>query len=168
MISLYGTYEDGKIVLSPTAEERLPENSEVLITFFDDKVSVSGGGAVSRGLIEKNEAYYQSIREFQRVKAYGNISIIDKENRYTLPLNDYSQGGLSFTARRDFQVGQIISCGIADPSDDDIILMELEMEVRSVSDISEKEDREKRFKVGCMFIDPVDEDLWHGLLQYLG
>lgn len=168
MISLYGIYEDGKIVLSSTTGEPLPENSKVLITFFDDKISDAGGRAVSNGLVEKNEAYYQSIREFQRVKAYGNISIIDSDNRYTFPLNDYSQGGLSFTSKREFQVGQIISCGIADPSEDDIILMELEMEVRSVSDIREEGDTEERFKVGCMFLDPVDEDLWHGLLQYLG
>lgn len=168
MISLYGIYEDGKIVLSNASETQMPENTEVLITFFDDKIPEAGEPAVSDGLIEKNEAYYQSIREYQRVKAYGNISIIDSEGRYTFPLNDYSQGGLSFISRRNFETGQIISCGIADPSDQDMILMELEMEVRSVTDMRDEADTEDRFKVGCMFLDPVDEDLWHGLLQYLG
>lgn len=168
MISLYGIYEDGKIILSYPAKEQLPEDTEVLITFFDDQILKTGETAVSVGLIEKNEEYYQSIREFQRVKAYGNISIIDNGDRYTFPLNDYSQGGLSFNSKHEFTVGQVISCGIADPSDDDMILMELEMEVRSVMDIREEEDTESRFKVGCMFLDPVDEDLWHGLLQYLG
>lgn len=168
MISLYGTYEDGKIVLSSPAEEQLPENTEVLITFFDDKIPEPGETAVSDGLIEKNEEYYQSIREFQRVKAYGNISIIDSEDRYTFPLNDYSQGGLSFSSGHQFDSGRVISCGIADPSDPDVILMELEMEVRSVIDTREDGESESRFKVGCMFLDPVDEDLWHGLLQYLG
>ncbi|MBU2646898.1 PilZ domain-containing protein [bacterium] len=167
MISLYGIYEDGKIVLSYPANEQLPENTEVLITFFDDKIRVNGKTAVSDGLIEKNEAYYQSIREFLRVKAYGNISIIDGDDRYTFPLNDYSQGGLSFSSKHEFDTGQIISCGIADPSDPDIILMELEMEVRSVTDTREEGDSRDSFKVGCMFLDPVDEDLWHGLLQYL-
>jgi PilZ domain len=168
MISLYGIYEDGKIVLSNAAEEELPENTEVLITFFDDKILNMGEIAVSDGLIQKNEAYYQSIREFQRVKAYGNISIIDSEDRYTFPLNDYSQGGLSFSSKHEFETGQIISCGISDPSDADMILMELEMEVRSVMDTREEGETENSFKVGCMFLDPVDEDLWHGLLQYLG
>ena len=168
MISLYGIYEDGKIVLSYPAEEQLPESTEVLVTFFDDKIPPQGESAVSGGLIEKNEEYYQSIREFQRVKAYGNISIIDGEDRYTFPLNDYSQGGLSFTSKYEFNVGQVISCGVSDPSDADMILMELEMEARSVMDQREEEDLESRYKVGCMFLDPVDEDLWHGLLQYLG
>jgi len=140
----------------------------VLITFFDDKISAAGDEAVSGGLIEKNEAYYQSIREFQRVKAYGNINIIDGEERHTFPLNDYSQGGLSFTCKQEFQTGQIISSGISDPSDADMILMELEMEVRRVADLREEGETESRFKIGCMFLDPVDEDLWHGLLQYLG
>lgn len=168
MISLYGIYEDGKIVLSYPAEKQLPEETEVLITFFDDTISESGDAVVSGGAIEKNEEYYQSIREFQRVKAYGNISIIDGGERHTFPLNDYSQGGLSFTSKYEMETGQIISCGISDPSDADIILMELEMEVRRVNDLREDGDTESRFKVGCMFLDPVDEDLWHGLLQYLG
>ncbi len=168
MISLYGIYEDGKIVLSYPAEGQLPEETEVLITFFDDKIPEKGETAISDGLIDKNEEYYQSIREFQRVKAYGNISIIDSEDRYTFTLNDYSQGGLSFSSKHGFQSGQIISCGISDPSDDDMILMELEMEVRSVNDTREDGETESSYKVGCMFLDPVDEDLWHGLLQYLG
>ena len=168
MLSLYGTYEDGKIILSPSSEELLPENTEIIITFFDDKIVKHGEAAVSDGVVQKNEAYYQSIREYQRVKAYGNISIIDGDARYTFPLNDYSQGGLSFSSKHSFQTGQIISCGISDPSDEDVILMELEIEVRSVMNTKEKEDTLDSYRVGCMFLDPVDEDLWHGLLQYLG
>ncbi len=168
MLSLYGTYEGGKIVLSCSDEDQLPENTEIIITFFDDRIGNKGEAAVSEGLIEKNEDYYQSIREFQRVKAYGNISIIDGDARYTFPLNDYSQGGLSFSSKHDFSAGQVISCGISDPSDPDIILMELEIEVRSVIDTREEDDTVDSYKVGCMFLDPVDEDLWHGLLQYLG
>ena len=57
MLSLYGTYEDGKITLSPSPEEQLPENTEVIITFFDDRIVKSGEPAVSNGLVQKNEAY---------------------------------------------------------------------------------------------------------------
>jgi hypothetical protein len=168
MLSLYGTYEDGKIVLSSSSEEQLPENTEIIITFFDDKIVTHGESAVSHGVVQKNEAYYQSIREYQRVKAYGNISILDGDARYTFPLNDYSQGGLSFSSKHVFSTGQTISCGIADPSDEDVILMELEIEVRGVMDTKERDDVSESYRVGCMFLDPVDEDLWHGLLQYLG
>ncbi len=167
MLSLFGTYENGKIILS-TSSEQLPENTEIIITFFDDKIVKRGEPAVSNGQVQKNEAYYQSIREFQRVKAYGNISIIDGDARYIFPLNDYSQGGLSFSSKYEFTAEQTISCGIADPSDHDVILMELEIEVRSVIDAREIEDTEDSYRIGCMFLDPVDEDLWHGLLQYLG
>ncbi|NQU63737.1 MAG: PilZ domain-containing protein [SAR324 cluster bacterium] len=168
MLSLYGTFEDGKIVLSCPEKNQLTENAEVIITFFDDRIRANGEVAVSDGLIEKNEAYYRSIREFQRVKAYGNISIIDGDARYMFPLNDYSQGGLSFSSKHQFSAGQVISCGISDPSDPDIILMELEIEVRGVINTREAGDTGDSYKIGCMFLDPVDEDLWHGLLQYLG
>lgn len=170
MISLHGVYENGKIKLSYEIEEPLPQNSEVVLTFLTDtdgsKVIVA---ARDDAFEERSEEYYESIREFERVKAYGNINIIDGSTKFTFPLNDYSKGGLGFFSDKPFEVGKLISAGIADPSNPDLILMELEMEVRGVYRVLEMADTNDgdRYKVGCMFIDPVDEDLWHGLLQYL-
>jgi len=170
MISLYGVYENGKITLLHKLSKPFPEETEVLLTFYGGK---SGRGLESDpdgDVIEKNEDYYKTLREFERVKAEGNITIIDQNKKYSFPLNDYSQGGLSFFSDRGFKVGQAINAGISDPSNSNIILMELAMEVRG---IFENENRSRlhkvdNYKVGCMFIDPMDEDLWHGLLQYLG
>jgi len=108
-----------------------------------------------------SEDIYESMREFERVPATGNITIIDANSTNTFPLFDYSQGGLCFVANKNFEVGIHISAGITDPSNTEMVLMELEMEVRGVfkSDTG--------MKIGCMFENPVDEDLWHGLLQFL-
>lgn len=169
MISLHGIYEDGKIKLSYKNEDLLPQNGEVILTFLVDEQGEAGELSPSQEVDEKSEAYYESIREFERVKAYGNINIIDGESRFTFPLNDYSQGGLSFFSDTAFSVGQVISAGIADPTNPDLILMELEMEIRGTYTVDEhtNDPDGERYKIGCMFVDPVDEDLWHGLLQYL-
>jgi hypothetical protein len=111
-----------------------------------------------------SEDYYESLREFERVPATGKITIIDAEDTNTYALFDYSQGGLCFVADKNFEVGVHISAGITDPSNTDTVLMELDMEVRGVF-IS---DNKMKMKIGCMFENPVDEDLWHGLLQFLG
>ena len=71
---------------------------------------------------------------------------------------------MCFVADKNFEVGIHISAGITDPSNTDTVLMELDMEVRGVF-IS---DNKMKMKIGCMFENPVDEDLWHGLLQFLG
>ncbi len=166
MLSLPGIYEDGKITLSYASNEALPEVSNVVITFAEDKdlvgVKIKEESVSSFKSTNKNEEYYESIREFERVKAQGDINIIDSQDKYSFPLNDYSQGGLSFIADKVFDIGQEISAGITDPGTPDMVLMELGMEVRGIFN------SENQFKIGCMFKDPVDEDLWHGLLQYLG
>lgn len=165
MQSLHGIFENGKIKLLHPLPENLPQSSNVLVTFVVDdetaKASVDMPDSAN-GKQEKSEEYYQSIREFERVEAHGNITIIDGDDQAVFPLNDYSQGGLSFISERQFNVGQLISSGIMDPSNPDLVLMELKMEIRGIF----KND-EGTFKIGCMFLDPVDEDLWHGLLQYL-
>ncbi len=169
MQSLYGIYEDGKITLSEKLPRNIPESSNVLITFISDAETDTVGpieledAPVEAVEEEKSEEYYKSIREFERVEAEGKITIIDEEEQSTLPLNDYSQGGLSFISEKPFNVGHEISAGITDPGNTDLVLMELKMEIRGVFKTDDD-----LYKVGCMFLDPVDEDLWHGLLQYLG
>ncbi len=164
MLSLHGIYEDGKITLLHPIPKKIPESSNILVTFVDDCAPV--GSLEANNPTEKqqepNEEYYKSIREFERVKAHGNITIIDNKDRFTFPLNDYSQGGLSFISEKMFDVGQEISSGITDPMNPDLVLMELKMEVRGIF-----KTEDQFYKIGCMFLDPVDEDLWHGLLQYL-
>jgi hypothetical protein len=169
MLSIHGVFEDGKITLSYRSEEPLPENAEVLLTFYDDSDRLARIERKSEAGIEKSENFYQSIREHERVKAYGSITVIVDDTRHAYPLNDYSQGGLSFISDLTFKIGQKVSAGIADPANPDLVLMELEMEIRGVYEMAEFNESEygHRFKVGCKFIDPVDEDLWHGLLQYL-
>jgi PilZ domain len=169
MQSLYGIYENGKITLQEKFRGKLPDSSNVLVTFVSEEDGIedmqsetleASGGEVGGG---NNEEYYRSIREFERVEAEGKITVIDENEQITLPLNDYSQGGLSFISQKPFNVGHVISAGITDPGNTELVLMELKMEIRGVF----KTDDEA-YKIGCMFLDPVDEDLWHGLLQYLG
>lgn len=165
MLSLRGIYKDGKItMLNPTSKE-FPENSEVLLTFLpplnEDEVEDNFDGSNGSRLKEGTEDYFQSIRKHERIKAQGNITIIAEQERKSFLLNDYSPGGLSFISETKLNVGQIISAGISDPSNPDSVLMELEMEVRGVIQIDET-----GFRTGCMFVEQIDEDLWHGLLQF--
>jgi hypothetical protein len=168
MHSIYGIYENGKITLRNSLPENIPDSSPVLVTFVvDDETSKTDD--VELAIPDDDKPVnvnagpgFQSMREFERVKAHGSITVIDQENQYSFPLNDYSQGGLSFLSQRHFIVGQMISAGITDPSNPDLVLMELQMEIRGV--IKNEDDQ---LRIGCMFLDPVDEDLWHGLLQYL-
>ena len=169
MISLSGVFENGEIELTVSPNQVLPNSSEILITFLSDQktsepalsLSSEEGGLKILATEGEDEEYYESMREFKRVIAHGDITIIENDNPVTHPLFDYSQGGLSFISDRKFDVGQKISAGITDPSNAEIVLMELEMEVRGMYSFDEG------YKVGCMFLDPVDEDLWHGLLQFL-
>ncbi len=168
MLSLRGSYENGKITLKHSLPQGIPESSNILLTFVTDEGRIVGKEAIVDPYVEvddgteNNEEYYRSIREFERVDAHGNITIIDQDDRHTFPLNDYSQGGLSFLSDRQFAIGQQISSGITDPMNPEQVLMELKMEVRGIFQIDDNQ-----FKIGCMFLDSVDEDLWHGLLQYL-
>lgn len=165
MHSVHGIYENGKIKLLQPLPDNIPESSNILVTFvMDDEENMPPEASFEPvdEEQEENEEYYKSIREFERVEASGDITVIDGDATFTFRLNDYSQGGLSFISEQPFQVGQTISAGIMDPSNPDLVLMELAMEIRGVF-----KSEDGRYKIGCMFLDPVDEDLWHGLLQYL-
>ncbi len=165
MQSLHGIFENGKIRLLQPLPGNIPDSSNVLVTFVIDEGEPTDEAEelnVAEGKLDKSEEYYQSIREFERVEARGNITIINQDEQFVFPLNDYSQGGLSFISDRQFNVGQLISSGISDPSNPELVLMELKMEIRGIFKTDDNQ-----YKIGCMFLDPVDEDLWHGLLQYL-
>ena len=155
MISIRGKYENGKIQLAGHGNE-IPESAEVILTFL-----IESKNEQVEKIKNVAEPSGRDQRQFERVKAQGNISIIDRLDRYLFPLFDYSQGGLSFVAGIKFENPLQISAGISDPSNPDIILMELEMEVRGAFEV------DNGYKIGCMFIDPMDEELWHGILPYL-
>lgn len=160
MQSVHGVYENGKIFIKRLPSGRLPSASNVIITFTDPD-STQNRASFSVGESGKESEDFESLREFERVPASGEITIIDEKERFTFSLFDYSQGGLCFVSSKGFEIGKNISSGIIDPSNPGDILMELKMEVRGVFEFDDK------FKIGCMFLDPVDEDLWHGLLQHL-
>jgi len=127
MQSLHGIYENGKIKLLQPLPDSLPESATVLITFVDEG-AISGDSPGSAAANQPVEADVpgvspESMREFERVKAHGNITIIDRDEQFTFPLNDYSQGGLSFISDRVFEVGHLISAGIIDPTNPDLVLM---------------------------------------------
>jgi len=155
MISIRGKYENGKIQLEAHGHQ-VPDSAEVILTFLIDSKDKQDQ---KKANVAKPSGRDQ--RQFERVKAQGNISIIDRLDRYVFPLFDYSQGGLSFVAGIKFDNPLQISAGISDPSNPDIILMELEMEVRGAFEV------DNGYKIGCMFVDPMDEELWHGILPYL-
>lgn len=161
MLTLRGKYSEGTITLFGD-ETQLPESSEVLVTVMGETPEADDE-AVEIQVDEHSEDHYKSIRQFKRVKAKGNITIIDKDGRNVFRLNDYSQGGLSFIAPKAYPTKMEISAGISDPSNPEMILMELEMEVRGVFNA----DQENHFKIGCKFSNSLDEELWHGLLQHL-
>jgi len=191
MLSVRGVYENGKIIIKKDPTKIIPPTSKLIITFtnpeelesstpadlqnsfaeeeiesndFDDSSSDMLTEEITLSDEEdsgSSEDVYESMREFERVPATGKITIIDASSTNTYSLFDYSQGGLCFVADKNFEVGIHINAGITDPSNTDMVLMELEMEVRGVF----KSDN--RMKIGCMFENPVDEDLWHGLLQFL-
>ncbi len=166
MHSIHGIYENGKIILLHPLPDNIPDSTSVLVTFVEDSElddSMGMTSSISLGGEPKQKKGFQSMREFERVKAHGNITVIDQDKQFAFSLNDYSQGGLSFLSKEQFTVGQMISAGITDPSSPELVLMELQMEIRGI--IKTDDDQ---LRIGCMFLDPVDEDLWHGLLQYLG
>jgi len=161
MLSIRGVYENGKITLQSTGGG-VPEYAKVLLTFIPVKKQAVPVDSQLQ-IDDLSEAYYNTLRAYERVRAHGKITIIDNLDRITFPLFDYSKGGLSFIVQQPLEIGRRISAAISDPSDPELVLMELAMEVRGVFQ-GEKQDE---YKVGCMFVDSMDEELWHGVLQFL-
>ncbi|MDH5559570.1 MAG: PilZ domain-containing protein [Deltaproteobacteria bacterium] len=162
MFSIKGIYENGKIRLSEPLD--LKENSDVIITFLDDEqpfidTSSQAGGDSTPDFVEtedKNEQYYERLREHKRFKAKGEIHITEDEGgQVSYPLNDYSAGGLSFISDKIFDVSQIITATLKYRASGELLVMDFDIEIKRV--ITTDTD----YKIGCQFVDAVDEDLWH-------
>ena len=166
MISVKGIYENGTIkLLDPI---KIDGDANVVITFLDDdfpfperndlvemdteEPDMSGGNI-------KPDEYYEKLREHKRYKARGNITIIQNEEELTYPLNDYSAGGLSFFSDQAFEIGSTITAALKYNASGEVLVMNFEITVRGVF-----EHEEERYKIGCQFIDDVDEELWHTIM----
>lgn len=170
MISIRGTYENGTIKLLDPID--IKNDANVVITFLDDSFPISGGEPSEtdisleqendvEAMIEKDEKpeeFYEGLRKHKRYKAKGNITIVDEEET-TYPLNDYSAGGLSFLANKVFPIGENITAALKYNASGEVLVMDFEIIVRRVF-----EEEQERFKIGCQFLDNVDEELWHTIM----
>ncbi|MBU3916142.1 PilZ domain-containing protein [bacterium] len=166
MISVKGTYENGTIkLLEPI---KIEGDANVVITFLDDDfplpASPANAGPVDSLPLEManesdSDEFYEKLRRHKRYKARGNITIIWENEELTFPLNDYSAGGLSFFSDMAFDVGERITAALKYDASGEILVMNFEITVRGVF-----EDDDLRYKIGCQFIDDVDEELWHTIM----
>lgn len=170
MFSIKGTYENGKIkLLEPI---NIKEDTNVIITFLDHDIpfstnmvetppqTVSGSAGSDIENSAHSEEFYEKLRKHKRYPASGDITILgDGDEDETFPLNDYSSGGLSFFSQRDFDVGEEITATLKYSAGDEMLVMDFNMEVRGVFDADDG-----RYKIGCQFDDPVDEQLWHTIM----
>ncbi len=155
MLSVKAKYRQGKLIIEG-AQSQLPERAQVLVTCY------SPGGFDSPGLENKSASSENRHRQHERFMADGMIAVLHEGAHKSYPLYDYSQGGLSFTAPSDFAYQGVVQAGITDPFNPDTILMEIDLEIRSLLPT------EKGVRVGCRFLDQFDEDLWHGLQMFWG
>lgn len=162
MKSIRGTYENGTIKLLDPVE--LENDTNVVITFLDEDFPFSTTPAQHEQSLQikkedKPEEYYERLRKHKRYKAKGNITILFDEEELTYPLNDYSAGGLSFLSDQMFEVGKAINAALKYNASGEVLVMDFEIMVRGVF-----EQEEERYKIGCQFIDNVDEELWHTIM----
>ncbi len=166
MISVKGTYENGTIkLLEPI---KIEGDANVVITFLDDDFplpeSPSGIGSVdslSQEMADEpdSDEFYEKLRKHKRFKARGNITIVKENEEFTFPLNDYSAGGLSFFSDVAFDIEERITAALKYDASGEVLVMNFEITVRGVF-----EDDDLRYKIGCQFIDDVDEELWHTIM----
>ncbi len=169
MKSIRGTYENGTIKLLDPVD--LDNETNVVITFLDDEFPFSTKPAAlqpsiteedSSAVLEKDEQseeFYEKLRKHKRYKAKGNITIVQDGEESIYPLNDYSAGGLSFLADRVFDIGSNINAALKYNASGEVLIMDFEISVRGVF-----EEETDRYKIGCQFIDNVDEELWHTIM----
>ena len=162
MKSIRGTYENGTIKLLDPVE--LENDTNVVITFLDEDFPFSTTPAQHEQSLQikkedKPEEYYERLRKHKRYKAKGNITILFDEEELTYPLNDYSAGGLSFLSDQMFEVGKAINAALKYNASGEVLVMDFEIMVRGVF-----EQEQERYKIGCQFIDNVDEELWHTIM----
>ena len=169
MKSIRGTYENGTIKLLDPVD--LENETNVVITLLDDEFPFSTIPAApqpssnkqdSEAVLDKDEQseeYYEKLRKHKRYKAKGNITIVQDGEESIYPLNDYSAGGLSFLADKVFDIGTNINAALKYNASGEILVMDFEIAVRGVF-----EEETDRYKIGCQFIDNVDEELWHTIM----
>ena len=163
MLSVKATYENGKILLKEPIE--LADNTEVILTFLDgdypgqNKTTPASHPEFDSSLDEEAESVdYEKLREHKRFQAKGNISIVTGDTEIDYPLNDYSAGGLSFFADREFSSMEIITAKIKYQAAGEVL--ELDFEIRVMRCI----DKGDRNMIGCQFLDNADEELWHTIM----
>ncbi len=166
MFSIKGIYENGTIQLL----EPLPIEGEadVIITFMDDEISantaVQENPDEDESVVEnqeKNDEYYEKFRKHKRYKAKGIINLITNGEEESFPLNDYSAGGLSFISERNFETNNVVTASLKYVAAGEVLEMKFEIEVKRLINT----DSDVKIKVGCQFLDNVDEELWHMIMD---
>ena len=172
MLSIKGIYRDGKIYLL----EPLPTNqeSDLIITFL--KESNSSQELKKEGLENQNSALdtvqdiqgdeenYKALRKHERHKANGNIYIADSNGETTYPLYDYSAGGLSFLADKEFDINSNITAAVHYTAAGEELTINFEIIVRRVFEFEGVAKVGCELKIGCQFTDDMDEELWHTII----
>lgn len=158
MFSIKGTFIDGKIHL----DEPLHFNGTADIVVTQLEAPVTDRVVTATFDIENdpvlNEDAYRDMRTQERHMAKGNISLVDNHVEFVFPLFDYSSGGLSFLSKTSFETGRLLTAAIKDPVDPSQTLLDFEFEVMRELAFS------SGYKVGCRFVEMVDEELWHSLM----
>jgi len=163
MYTVKGVYEDGKIKLSEPID--VEKDTNVIITFLDEDFAekeLSLDDEIEM-LDDESEDLaddgYEGMREHKRFPAKGDIVLNIDDEEVIFPLNDYSAGGLSFISDRAFDISSDITATLKYSIGDEELLMDFEMTVRGVF-----EDGSDGYKIGCQFLDLVDEQLWHTIM----
>lgn len=163
MYTIKGVYEDGKIKLSEPID--VEKDTNVIITFLDEdfpETEVNLDDEIT-ALDDDNDEIaeddYEGMRAHKRYPAKGDIVLSSDGEELVFPLNDYSAGGLSFLSDRVFEVSSDITATLKYSIGDEELLMDFEMTVRGIF-----EDGDDEYKIGCQFLDLVDEQLWHTIM----
>ncbi len=169
MFSIKGIYENGAIqLLEPLPIEG---DADVIITFMDDDPQeelgsdgmISGADEIqdSVEIEEQTDEYYEKFRKHKRYQAKGIINLIGDDEDESFPLNDYSAGGLSFISDHPFEINKVVTASLKYVAAGEVLEMKFEIEVKRLigGDVEEK------IKIGCQFLDNVDEELWHMIMD---
>ncbi|OGH04439.1 MAG: hypothetical protein A2600_04065 [Candidatus Lambdaproteobacteria bacterium RIFOXYD1_FULL_56_27] len=160
MITVKGVYRNGEVHLD-SPSEGLPAKADLILNFPDQ-----GGNKVYFTHRFPQNGLARGQRLSARQPLVGRIWVMDQAQTsqvlYQYPLLDRSFGGISFLSDRLFVEDGTITLAIVNPAQEGEVLMELEVEVRAVEPV------EAGYKVGCMFLNSLDEGVFHGLIQTLG
>ncbi|OGG93229.1 MAG: hypothetical protein A2508_01500 [Candidatus Lambdaproteobacteria bacterium RIFOXYD12_FULL_49_8] len=159
MLSVKGYFRQGQIVLDGEVRD-LPNKAQVLIS-FPNQVGNLVLFNTKFDEISARRGRRQSIRHATK----GNITLVEKnpsrEQIIQAELIDASYGGISFTSSHLFVENTVLQVGFADPTKPANILIEFDLEIRAVSCCNQG------YKVGCMFYNSLDEQLFHRLTRLI-